>query len=126
MENKIIENKSMRYQKKTILKLPLKSSVTVAGEYPIPRVVLTPSTRNNSVVPDHGEEDLCHLVLPPAHGLHCGDGPEDRKVSVMSLLSFMANGSNRPSIFSQYRLHQFSIEFNFLPSIMIVREASAH
>ena len=108
MESKIIENKSVRYQKKTLLRLPLKTAVTATGDYPIPEVVLIPSIRNNSVVPQHEEEeddDVIHLVLTPSHSLPlpCDSRSEGRKVSVMSLLSFIANGSNRPSIFSQFR-----------------------
>ena len=106
MESKIIEKKSVRYQK-TLLKLPLQTAVTATGNYPIPEVDLIPSIRNNSVVPQHEEEDddVIHLVLTPSHSLPlpCDSRSEGRKVSVMSLLSFIANGSNRPSIFSQFR-----------------------
>ena len=107
MESKIIENKSVRYQKK-LLKLPLQTAVTATGDYPIPEVVLIPSIRNNSVVPQHEEEeddDVIHLVSTPSHSLPlpCDTRSEGRKVSVMSLLSLIANGSTRPSIFSQFR-----------------------
>ena len=104
MEGNIIKNKSVRYQKKTLLKLPLQTAVTATGDYPIPEVVLIPSSRNNSVVPQHEDEEddeVIHLVLTPSHSLPLPS--EERKVSVMSLLSFIANGSNRPSIFSQFR-----------------------
>ena len=117
MEHRTIKSKSMKYQKKTMIKLPLRCTMSVTGDHPLPTVVLTPSTRNNSVVPDGGLEDLRHLAIPHDHGedgLHYDQQIERRKVSVMSLLSFMANNSQRPSIFSKYR---WTAIFNFIQII---------
>jgi hypothetical protein len=104
MEQQIISSKSLKYQKKTMIKLPLKSSKSATGECPLPQVVLIPSTRDNSIVPGNGHDDLHHLVVPFNDDLLNGGQRELRKFSIMSLLSIMANNSQRPSIFSRYRL----------------------
>ena len=106
MEHRTIKSKSMKYQKKTMMKIPLRCTMSATGNHTLPTVVLTPSTRNNSVVPELGHEDLRHLAIPHdlgEDGLHYDQQIERRKVSVMSVLSFMANNSQRPSIFSKYR-----------------------
>ena len=104
MEQKMISSKSVKYKKKTMIKLPLRISQSVSGECSLPKVVLIPSTRDNSIVPGNEHADVHHLVVPFSDDQLNGCQTEPRKFSIMSLLSIMASNSQRPSIFSRYRL----------------------
>ena len=70
-ENLIIKTKSLKYQKKTLIKLPLRPCHSVStDENVLPTIVLIPSTRDNSIVPGDGKDDLQHLIL------HLRDGQQ--------------------------------------------------
>ena len=98
----IIKSKSLKYQKKTVIKLPLSAST---DENILPKIVLIPSTRDNSIVPGDGKDDLQHLVLHLRDGqqVHTDLVNKTNKLGKISLLSIMADTNQRPSLSSKYR-----------------------
>ena len=98
----IIKSKSLKYQKKTVIKLPLRAST---DENILPKIVLIPSTRDNSIVPGDGNDDLHHLVVHLRDGqqVHTDLVNKTNKLGKISLLSIMADKNQRPSLSSKYR-----------------------
>ena len=98
----IIKSKSLKYQKKTVIKLPLSAST---DENILPKIVLIPSKRDNSIVPGDGKDDLQHLVLHLRDGqqVHTDLVNKTNKLGKISLLSIMADKNQRPSLSSKYR-----------------------
>ena len=100
--NKSMKSKSVKYKKSTLVKLPLRATKSVGVDNNIPEVVITPSSRGNSLVEPAASEDhvrMNHLSVPTDDWT----GEEHRKQSIMSLFSFMTKNKERPSIATWHR-----------------------
>ena len=105
-QNIIIKSKSLKYQKKTLIKLPLRPCHSAStDEHILPEIVLIPSTRDNSIVLGDGSDDLHHLVVHLRDGqqVHTVLTNKTNKLGKLSLLSIMADTNQRPSLSSKYR-----------------------
>ena len=98
----IIKSKSLKYQKKTVIKLSLSAST---DENILPKIVFIPSTRDNSIVPGDGNDDLHYLVVHLRDGqqVHTVPANKTNKLGKLSLLSIMADTNQRPSLSSKFR-----------------------
>ena len=105
-QNIIIKTKSLKYQKKTVIKLPLRPCHSAStDENILPRIVLIPSTRNNSIVPGDSNDDLHHkdVHLRDGQQVHTVLANKTNTLGKISLLSIMADKNQRPSLSSKYR-----------------------
>ena len=98
---------SLKYPQKTMIKLPLRPVKSFVDVPAVPKVVLIPSTRDNSIIPNDSEILNTNHLTVPLEINHSSTLYEDeetsRKFSVMSLLSIIASKKDRPSVFSRYR-----------------------
>ena len=104
-QNMIIKSKSLKYQKKTLIK-PLRPCHSVStDENVLPTIVLIPSTRDNSIVPGDFNDDLHYLVVHLRDGqqVHTVPANKTNKLGKLSLLSIMADTNQRPSLSSKFR-----------------------
>ena len=104
---KAVKCKSVECKKSTMIKLPLKSTKSLGVDNRIPKVDLTPLSQENSHVEPNTSKDhvkMRYLALP----LDDRMVEEQRKQSIMRLLSFMAKKKDRPSVFSRFRYQSIS------------------